>query len=379
MLYKFLEDNSSEILLLVEEKTVKLAGLLRSSDELKVGLPVFYQHLIVYLKAPSTKGAEEQIVAGAAGHGRELLRLHYSLSHVVHAYGAMCQAITEFAQLRSEHISTQEFNDLNLCLDIAISSAVSEFQFHSVQALEAREDQRLGFLVHELRNALSSATIAHQMIKQGLVGTGGSTARLLDKNLSHMRDLIDRSLSEVRLRTDPEVLAEKFDLRDLIDQILFTAQSEARAKRQVVTNETKEKVELNTDRQLVLSITANLVQNALKYSRHDGRIMVTARLSGENVILEVADECGGLDSKNLKNLFKPFISGGFDQSGSGLGLTIVQRAADLIHGTVSHRNNEGVGCTFIIEFPQKFVPLPSISNRAVSGVNSARPESSRKK
>ena len=51
-----------------------------------------------------------------------------------------------------------------------------------MQANEEREAQHLGFLVHELRNALSSATVAHEMIRQGLVGNSGSTSRVLGDN-----------------------------------------------------------------------------------------------------------------------------------------------------------------------------------------------------
>lgn len=90
MLYEFLESHRAEILALAEEKTLVLAGPLPSSIELERGLPVFFNHLIQYLKNSRRDNEESRIVAGAAEHGRELLRLNYTLSHVVHAYGAMC-------------------------------------------------------------------------------------------------------------------------------------------------------------------------------------------------------------------------------------------------------------------------------------------------
>ncbi|MBC7465837.1 MAG: HAMP domain-containing histidine kinase [Bdellovibrio sp.] len=376
MLYDFLETHRSEILALAEEKTLKLAGQLPSSAELRQGLPIFYEYLISYLKSPNISICGDKIVSGAAEHGRELLRLNYTLSHVVHSYGAMCQAVTELAQRRKMQISAHEFNDLNLCLDIAIASAVSEFQYHSVQASEDREVQHLGFLVHELRNALSSATIAHEMIKQGLVGTSGSTSRVLGDNLTRMRHLIDRSLSEVRMRADPEVHIETFQLYALVDQILLTARSEANAKNQILKNEIKPEIELSTDRQLLLSTIANLVQNALKYSKVGGHIYVRAGISNKNVIIEIEDECGGLKPDAQKNLFKPFSSSGFDQSGLGLGLTIVQRAVSLMQGKVNVHNNPGSGCAFTVEIPKVLVPIPL--NKALGGEDSAHPGSLRK-
>lgn len=373
MLYKFLETYRSEILDLAEEKTLKLAGPLPSSIELKKGLPIFYEHLIGFLKSTSVKEDEEKIVEGAAGHGKELLRLNYTLSHVVHSYGSLCQAVTEFAQRKSAEISTLEFNELNMCLDIAIASAVSEFQYHIVQASEEKEVLHLGFLAHELRNALSSATIAHEMIKQGLVGNSGNTSRVLGENLTRMRNLIDRSLSEVRMRADPVVHIEKFNLNALVDQILVTALSDAANKKQILSSDIKLQLELETDRQLLLSTIANLIQNGIKYSKIGARIVVRGSESGANIIIEIEDGCGGLTSEAMKDIFKPFTSTGVDQSGMGLGLTIVQRAVALLQGKVTLNNIPGSGCAFRIDLPK--ILIPKSPNRAVPGVSPSQARS----
>jgi signal transduction histidine kinase len=235
MLHEFLRQNHSEILIRTEKKARDLAGNLKSSELLKQGLPTFLNNLIAFLKEPAESIKEKNIVSGATVHGKELFRLNYTLSHVVHSYGAICQAITELAVRSHADISTQNFNDLNRCLDIAIASAVSEFQFQSVHNSEVRELQHMGFLVHELRNALSSATVAQEMIKQGLVGTGGSTAIVLEESLARMRDLIDRSLTELRMRADPEIHIEEFNLNVLIDQILLTSLKVAQLKNLIKT------------------------------------------------------------------------------------------------------------------------------------------------
>ena len=80
MLFEFLESHRDEVLSLAEEKTLKLAGPLPSSEELRKGLPIFYGYLIDYLKGISNERNEEKIVLSAAGHGKKLLRLNYSLS-----------------------------------------------------------------------------------------------------------------------------------------------------------------------------------------------------------------------------------------------------------------------------------------------------------
>lgn len=199
---------------------------------------------------------------------------------------------------------------------------------------------------------------------------------MLEENLNRMRVLIDKSLSEVRMRADPEVHAETFSVFSLVDQILITAQNEANKKRQLLTNEVNRELKIDTDRQLLLSALANLIQNGMKYSKVEGRIIVRSGLSGANVVIEVEDQCGGIAPTAMSHLFKPFASGGVDQSGLGLGLTIVQRAVHLLQGRISVENNPGSGCAFKVEIPQMLTSLSS--SRSVSGGDAVQPDDFRK-
>jgi hypothetical protein len=224
MLDEFLLKSKDEILALTEEKTLQLAGDHPNSDQLKHGLPVFYKQVIEIIRhagkpsAPPSKDinaiakaadrGDEPAMAKAAGqpeeaelaisagqHGIELLRLGYTLSHVVHAYGAMCQAITEVASKNNVPITASEFHALNRCLDVAIAGAVTSYQSHQDAKVQNNDGKRIGFLAHEMRNALASANVAFQSIRRGTVGVGGSTGRVLEKSLIRMEELLDQSLT----------------------------------------------------------------------------------------------------------------------------------------------------------------------------------------
>lgn len=373
MLHDFLKLNKNEILELSEEKTKKLAGLRGGSEQLKAGLPLFYEQLIKVLEQKLMHQPSDEMLAAAASHGSEFLKLGFSLSHVVHSYGSMCQAITELATTKNADISANEFNILNGCLDVAIASAVSEFQFKSNEANEARELKHLGFLAHELRNALSSVTIAHDMIKAGFVGVGGSTANVLEVNLVRMRNLIDRSLSEVRMRADSDLFIEKFRLSDLFDQIVITAKIDARKKSQTLEVEIDRQLEIEADRQFILSAVSNLVQNAIKYSKPIAKLLLLGRVVEDRVLIEVTDECGGINLDKISSLFKPFVQENADRSGLGLGLTITQRAVHLSQGSIRVKSDPGIGCTFTIDIPKKCNPQLSKKN-AVAGIDSIQPK-----
>jgi signal transduction histidine kinase len=378
MLHEFLELNRDDILELCEEKTINLAGARGGSEQLKLGLPLFYEQLIKVLELKLNSDPTPEMLMVAAEHGKEFLRLGYSLSHVVHAYGAMCQAITELAVEKDAKITAQEFNILNASLDAAIAAAVSEFQFTSNQGVEEREVQHLGFLTHELRNALSSATVAYDMIKAGLVGIGGSTSAILEANLSRMRLLIDRSLTEVRLRADADLIIEKIRLFDIFEQIAITARIDAGKKKQTLAVEVDLEIEIETDRQIVLSAISNLVQNAIKYTRREGLIFLRGKIFEDRVLIEIEDQCGGLVGDKISSLFQPFIQENEDRSGLGLGLSIAKKAIYLCQGTVSVENKPGIGCIFIINIPIKVFLLPS-AKPAVRGKDSVQPKNFKKK
>ncbi len=309
--------------------------------------------------ASASGAADEVNLATSAGsHGVELLRLGYTLSHVVHAYGAMCQSITEFATLKKADITAAEFHDLNRCLDAAIAGAVTEFQALRNTQESSREVEHLGSLAHELRNALGTVTMSIEIIKDGTVGFNGSVGKVLDRGLQRIGELIDRSLTEVRLRTDPKVYTSHVDLLQLIDQIVLTASIEAKQKKQVLEISVDPDLIIEADQQLLYSAVSNLIQNALKYTHDGGRIQIRGRIVDEMIIIEVEDECGGLTDATI-DLFKPFEQQNKNRTGLGLGLTIAQRAIVLSNGTIEVTNVAGKGCIFKISLPNKtLVPLP---------------------
>lgn len=225
MLSDFLLTHETEVLELTESKTKELAGVHPSSERLKQGLPKFFHQMlgvidnadrpssppardVAAIAAAADKG-DEPAMATAAGHpeeaelaksaglhGAELLRLGYTLSHVVHAYGAMCQAITEIASTNDVTINAAEFHALNRCLDVAIAGAVTQYQSLRDSQEHDQEGRPSGALLCEMQNMLTSANIAFEAIRSGTVGTGGSTGKALEKSLKRLGELIDRSLTE---------------------------------------------------------------------------------------------------------------------------------------------------------------------------------------
>jgi signal transduction histidine kinase len=361
MLHDFLNTERAAILALCKTKVIAVGGPQSSSPELERGLPVFYEELIEVLSRQAVDDSGNTVIeipvgapdrATPAKHGKESLRLGYTISQVVHGYGAVCQAITEFAQKKDTLISPQEFHQLNHSLDVAIAEAVTEFSNGQLKNISSEEVSRLGFLAHELRNSLSSATLAQALIKRGIVGTAGSTSRTLDQSLQRATELIDRALSEVRLKNEP--VANKKDLRviDLVSEVEATSIEAASTRSIRLLIDVDSGLFINADPHLVISALANLVQNAIKFTKEGGEIRIRSKEAHGQVILEIEDECGGLPKGRPEELFQPFTQKGSDRSGIGLGLTISRRAITLNEGNLTVRNLPGKGCIFSISLPQ---------------------------
>lgn len=352
-LYKFLIDHREQIIAASEKRTVALAALRPNSKQLQEGLPIFFDQLAEVLnKELKSVGTQDELkITDAAGvHGKELLRLGYTLTHVVHSYGAMCQAITEVASINKAYVSPHEFHILNRCLDIAIAGAVTEFETILQGENKKRELIHMGAIAHELRNALSRGRISFQMISKGIVGLGGSTSKVLERSLDDMETLINRSLSEVRLRADSKLNPEHFSIIEVVSQLIITAEIEAERSQQTLQVEVDPEIAVFTDRQLIQGAIGNLIQNALKFSKVGGNINIVGKLEGDKAIIEIHDQCGGIPLTKMAALFRPFIQQNPDRSGLGLGLLISRQSIEKCDGTLNV-HNEDDGCVFTVQLP----------------------------
>ena len=345
-------------------------------DNLTHGIPRFLDQLIETLQVeqssdptrslrisgPSGGGpAASQIAVTAALHGRELSRHGFSVDQVVHDYGDLCQAITDLAAERSVPIEIDEFRTLNRCLDNGIADAVTEYVFQRDSLLESKNvralNEQLGFLSHELRNLLHSATLATMAIKAGNVGTSGATGALLDRSLIGMRNLIDRSLAGVRLMAGMPSRAQLISLADFITDVKISASLEAQTREcKFTVGDVDPQLALDVDREILMSAVGNLLQNAFKFTHPRSEVILNAYAAGDRIRIDVEDHCGGLPPGAAEELFLPFKQGGEDRSGLGLGLAISRRSVAANNGILRVRDIPGSGCVFTIDLPRLQLP-----------------------
>ena len=373
MLHEFLTLYREQI---VARSRMKVSG--RSAPrptevELEKGVPMFVDQLIDTLRREQQTSERETsavMARTALEHGGELRQAGFTVAQVVHGYGDVCQAVTELAVELDTPISPDEFKTLNRCLDEAIAQAVTEFARQRELSAADRNTEQLGFFAHELRNLLGNALLAFEVLKSGTVGVNGSTGGILGRNLLALRDLIDRSLAAVRLEAGL-LRREHVTLQQLMEEVELSAAIEAQAHgRRLTVTPVEAGIAIDIDRQLIAAALANLLQNAFKFSRPDGHVILrtdTATVPG-HVLIEVQDQCGGLPTGAAEGLFRPFEQRGADRTGLGLGLTIARQSVESNGGEIRARNMPGIGCIFTIDLPTiRSVVGPQGEKTAVAG------------
>jgi signal transduction histidine kinase len=277
--------------------------------------------------------------------------LGFTAAQVVHDYGDVCQGITELAVKLDAPITADEFRTLNRCLDEAMAEAVQEFGRQRELSISNDETERLGFFAHELRNLLSNSMLAFEVLKGGAVGVGGSTGTVLGRNLTRMRDLIDRSLTEVRIKAGIK-RRERVPLAEFIEEVEVGATIEAKARGlQLTVTPVPQGVSVEMDRQILAAAVANLVQNAFKFTRPGGHVLVRTHADADRVFIAIEDECGGLAGRP-EDLFAVYEQRSKDRSGLGLGLAIARQGVSANGGEIHARNIAGRGCIFTVELPR---------------------------
>ncbi len=340
------------------------------------GIPLFLDQIIKTLQIEQTADPmQSRCVSGPAGggpskselssaamlHGRELLKGGYSIDQVVHDYGDLCQAITDLAFERHATVNVDEFRTLNRCLDNGIAHAVTEFTSQRDSAMSAQSlltlNEQLASLAHDLRDLTHTAIVAVAVIKTGHVGLKGSTGALLDRALSASRRRIDRALAESRSSAGLPPALQTVSLTDFVAEVKTFASVDALAAECIFTcAEVEEGLEIQGDRDLLLTAVANLLHNAFKFTQLHSKVSLNAYATADRIIIDVADHCGGLPPGTHEELFLPFKQSSANRLGVGLGLSICQHNVEANNGVLRVRNLAGLGCVFTIDLPRQ---LPS--------------------
>jgi signal transduction histidine kinase len=387
MLHEFLQLHEKELIARCRGKVLTRRAPRVTDVELANGIPMFLGQLIDTLRAQQDS-TPAPMVSAAHLHGGELFRAGFTVEQVVHDYGDLCQAITELAVEQKSDIGSDEFGTLNRCLDDAIAGAVAEYTrpgaddpHHGSTDLADRPadaplsplvdrrdsgsfgrraeseiadetNQLIGSAAFELQSLLKTAMLSFDVIKRGRVAVNGSTGAAHDRALRGIRQVVDRSLLQLRLTAG--MRHEDLNVAHLVADIDATATLDALAFGiRLTVVPVDESLIVNADRSVLVTVIAHLLQNAFKHTHKNGQHDVTLRVRavGQKVRIDVEDQCGGLPANTADSLFWPFAQSNRGRPLAGeLGLAICRRSIEATGGTLQAHDRRSLGgCVFTVE------------------------------
>lgn len=235
--------------------------------------------------------------------------------------------------------------------------------FHDITELKRVDQMRRDFVAnvsHELRTPLSILSGYLEMLLDNPKISRDELARILpvmQRHSARLALLVDDLLSLAQLESPGARLdLAMVNLRELFNNVALDWKEKLAAKGlRVVVEVDADAVTLRADETRLQEVLHNLLENALKYSRPNGRIWLQAKRRHSEVVLSVKDEGIGIGKEDLPRIFERFFRADKARSrelgGTGLGLAIVKHIAQLHGGYVEAESELGRGAVIRVILP----------------------------
>jgi signal transduction histidine kinase len=242
----------------------------------------------------------------------------------------------------------------------SLSASNDKLERQYAEIVEARrvKDEFLANVTHELRTPLTTVMGYISLLQEGLGGpvtfeqqvTLGQVKESSEQLLALIDDLLD--LTALKRGAVESTMAD-VDPRDPLRDALAVA----KGKRDTVALEVDEPdivPLMKTDRRTVARALKSLIENAFKFTR-EGKVRVSVEVTAERVIYSIEDTGIGIPEQMQDVVFEEFrqADGGYTREfgGSGLGLSLARRLAQLVNGDVTLASSSSAGSTFKLVVP----------------------------
>lgn len=226
------------------------------------------------------------------------------------------------------------------------------------EAAAAAKSDFLAVVTHELKTPLNVITGFAELVRDGDSGPlTEAQARHLDRILGGARQLlgmVDDVLAYARMDAVEPVRLQRVDVQALLGDAIREVHAPAAAKGVQVMVELNGACPAETDPARVRQIVGHLLGNAVKFTE---RGKVTARADREPAafVVTIADTGIGIDAAHLEQIWEPFWQAEHPlvrrAGGTGLGLAVARRLAQLLGGDIEARSAPGAGSTFTVRLP----------------------------
>ena len=232
----------------------------------------------------------------------------------------------------------------------------------SLYNIKEQKDTVLQILGHDLRAPLNTIAQATELIYKKISEESKEEVKkflnVITLTSKQALGLINDVLKAEYLETQNiPVKKLRIDLVDSIQNQIDTYQLVRNMKKEFILNPSQEKVYASIDSSRYMLIIENLLSNAYKFTKEDGRIEVTVEERDGIVLIKVSDNGIGIPEKLKPYIFDKFTKarrpGQQGERPVGLGMHIVRTMVEQLEGKIWFESEEGKGTTFFVELPKE--------------------------
>jgi signal transduction histidine kinase len=337
----------------VQRDIIAAAGV--ELTQLRNGMPDYLDGIVRLLCGSGPKTFEQNARSiwsrVAREHGVTRVRIGFDIGQLVHEFVVLRHVIRDIAKQKGVAMDAPEAILADV-LDAAISEAVQAYVRARDHEAQRKQAEHLGFLTHELRNPLGTATLTVSQLRRRVPPEHAALLDKLERSHRRLTDLIDNVLLAEKLEAG-KVDSRPMDLSlgQVMEGALEAAQAVADHKGLELRVTCDPTLHVHVDPLLTRSAIQNLADNATKFT-DEGRVDVTVEELRDDFVVHVRDTCGGIPAEDLRSIFEPFERGSSREAGTGLGLAIAKHAVEAQGGSIHAESASSAGCHFWITLPK---------------------------
>jgi signal transduction histidine kinase len=240
--------------------------------------------------------------------------------------------------------------------EIILKKEISRIQTENLQQINTTKDKLFSIIAHDLRGPIASVKAMlllfenKSLTQEGFVELSKHLQQNIDNIHTMLENLLFWSLSQMEGIT-PNV--EEIDLNDMIRETLYLMHELAKHKQiDLQVNLNKQPI-IYADKDQIQTVFRNLIDNAIKFTPKNGKIVISVNNQEDFVLLKITDTGKGIKQEELLTIFtKPKLSRGTNgEKGTGLGLIICKDLIEQNGGTIAVSSEYEKGTTFEILLP----------------------------
>lgn len=234
---------------------------------------------------------------------------------------------------------------------------------HDITEIRKLETIRSDFVAnvsHELKTPLTSIKGFVETLLEGALDekeNNRNFLKIIQDHAERLNNLVEDLLSLSHLESKEIVLNKKsLNLRQQLEEVISGFKSQLKKMNVEIKNDLSVGIMVDVDRDRIEQVFTNLIDNAIKFNKEKGFVMIYGEETNDKVRITVEDSGIGIPERDIPRIFERFYrvdkARSRELGGTGLGLSIVKHIIELHNGSVGVESTEGFGSKFWFVLPK---------------------------